>query len=98
MELKEGMALYVRLDFKIGEEMETEQDGMDTFNYLQSVAKERYLVAGILGDMEAGVFEGAMVLFEAKDMEEAKAIADADPIISRGFYRYELYKWNIMMA
>ena len=98
MKLKEGNVLYVRTDYKIGEEQETEQDGMDSFNYLQAVAKERYLVAGVFGDMELGIIDGAMVLFEAKDLEEAKKISDEDPIISRGFYRYELRKWNIMLS
>lgn len=42
--------------------------------------------------------QGAMILFEAKNMEDAKALCDSDPLMKRGLYRYELYKWNMMIA
>ena len=97
MNLKEGSVLYVRIDYKAGEKSETEQDAMDSMNYLQNIAKERYLVAGLFGDMETEKIDRAMILFEAKDLEEAKKIANNDPIIERGFYRCQLYKWNVML-
>ena len=50
MDLKEGMALYVRIDDKAGERDETEQDALDSMNYLQQIAKERFLLAGIFGE------------------------------------------------
>jgi len=98
MKLKEGSVLYVRLDYKIEGKQESEQDGMDCYMYLQNIAKERYLVAGMFGDMELMQMDGAMMIFEAKDMEEAKEITNNDPIISRGFYCYELYKWNVSLV
>ena len=97
MHLKEGSTLYVRIDYKDGAPMETEQDCQDAMNYLQRIAKERYLLAGLFGDMELGTMDGAMLLFEAKDLNEAQKIAHDDPIIQRGFYRCELYKWNLML-
>ena len=54
-------------------------------------------MAGVFGDMDIGIIGGAMVLFEAKDLEEAEKIANSDLIIERGFYRYEIYKWNLMV-
>ena len=96
MNLKEGSMLYVRIDYKAGEKDETEQDAMDSMDYLQNIAKERYLVAGLFGDMEIEKIDGAMILFEAKDLEEAQKIANNDPIIVRGFYKCQLYKWNVM--
>ena len=98
MGLKEGTTLYVRADYKIEGKDETEQEAMECFEYLQNLSKERYLVTGLFGDMEMGCVDGAMVIFEAKDMEEAKRISDADPIISGGFYRYELRQWNVMLT
>ena len=97
MNLKEGSTLYVRIDYKAGEKDETYQDAEDSMDYLQGIASERYLLAGVFGDMELGTMDGAMILFEAKDFEEAQAVAHNDPLIKKGFYRCELYKWNLML-
>lgn len=97
MKLKEGSVLYVRTDYKIGDKMENEKDGQDTMEYLQGVAQERYLLAGVFGNMETEEIGGAMIIFEAQDLAEAQKICDNDPIIKRGFYRYELNQWNVMI-
>lgn len=96
MKLKEGSTLYVRIDYKVGEKQETEQDGQDCMEYLQNIAKERYLIAGLIGNMEMECVDGAMILFEAKDFKEAQEIANNDPIIQKGFYRCEVHQWNVM--
>lgn len=97
MEFKEGSVLYVRIDYKVGEEEVSEQEAQDSADYLQGIAEERYLTAGVFGNMELMEVDGAMVLYEAKDLEEAKRIADNDPIIKGGLYRYELHIWNVMI-
>ena len=97
MNLKEGSVLYARIDYKIGDRQETEQDAMDYMEYLQKIAAERYLAAGVFGNMELGTMDGAMVLFEAKDLAEAQKIANDDPIIQRGYYRCDVYQWNVML-
>ena len=97
MNLKEGSVLYARIDHKIGSKEETEQDAIDSMEYLQKIAKERYLAAGVFGNMELGTMDGAMVLFEAADLQEAQKIATDDPIIQRGYYRCEVYQWNVML-
>ena len=97
MNLKEGSVLYARIDYKIGDRQETEQDAMDSMEYLQKIAAERYLAAGVFGNMELGTMDGAMVLFEAKDLAEAQKIANDDPIIQRGYYRCDVYQWNVML-
>ncbi len=89
--------LYARIDYKIGDRQETEQDAMDSMEYLQKIAAERYLAAGVFGNMELGTMDGAMVLFEAKDLAEAQKIANDDPIIQRGYYRCDVYQWNVML-
>ena len=97
MSLKEGSVLFARIDYKIGDSQETEQDAIDSMEYLQKIARERYLAAGVFGNMELGTMDGAMVLFEAKDLEEAQKIVNDDPIIQRGYYRCDVYQWNVML-
>ena len=97
MNFAEGDVLYVRIDYKTGSEQETEQDGMDSMEYLQRLAGERFLAAGVFGNMETEEIDGAMVLFSAKSLEEAIRIANEDPIIQRGFYRCEVRPWNLML-
>lgn len=97
MKLTEGSVLYVRIDYKAEKKEATNQDAQDSMDYLQSIAKERYLLAGVFGDLEFEDINGAMILFEAKDLEEAQKIAHRDPIIERGFYRCEIYRWNLML-
>jgi uncharacterized protein YciI len=70
---------------------------MDSMEYLQKIAAERYLAAGVFGNMELGTMDGAMVLFEAKNLAEAQKIANDDPIIQRGYYRCDVYQWNVML-
>ena len=97
MSLKEGSVLFARIDYKIGDKQETEQDAIDSIEYLQKIARERYLAAGVFGNMELGTMDGAMVLFEAADLQEAQKIANDDPIIQRGYYRCDVYQWNVML-
>lgn len=97
MKLKEGSILYARIDYKTGDKEETHQDALDSMEYLQNIARERYLLAGVFGNMELEEMDGAMMLYEAKDLAEAQAIAQNDPIIARGFYRFEVYQWNLMI-
>ena len=89
--------LFARIDYKIGDKQETEQDAIDSMEYLQKIARERYLAAGVFGNMELGTMDGAMVLFEAADLQEAQKIANDDPIIQRGYYRCDVYQWNVML-
>lgn len=97
MTLAEGSVLYVRIDSKAGTMQESEQDAMDSMAYLEKIARERYLVAGVFGDMETEAIDGAMILYEAKDLQEARQIANDDPISQRGFYRCQVYRWNVML-
>ena len=97
MKLKEGSVLFVRIDYAVEGKEVAHQDIMDSMAYLQGLAAQRYLLAGVLGDMETNAIDGGMALYEAKDLEEAKKLAREDPLISRGFYRAEVQKWNLMI-
>ncbi|RAK11235.1 YCII-related domain-containing protein [Halanaerobium saccharolyticum] len=57
---------------------------------MEKVAEERCFVGGGFVDELGG-----MIIFEAKDLEEAKKIADNDPLMKRNLYTYELFEWEV---
>ena len=89
MSLTKGSRLYVRIDYWIGEKEFSNQDLQDHLLYAEKVAGERYFVGG--GFSNTG---GGMILLKADNLEEAQRIAQNDPIIEKGFFRYELYEWE----
>lgn len=40
---------------------------------------------------------GGMMVFEAKSMDEAKAIVALDPLVQNGCVNYKLYEWRIVV-
>lgn len=58
--------------------------------YVRSVARERLLLGGGFSNAAGG-----MILFEAVDLDEAQEIVRSDPIIERGFYRCDLFVWEL---
>jgi uncharacterized protein len=52
--------------------------------------------AGPLCDVETATWKGrGLIVVRAADMEEAKAIAEADPMHSSGVRRYEIVPWLV---
>jgi len=96
--MKEGKKLFVRTDFKTDEAEVNEQIAMDSAAYLKQLSEERYLKAGVFGDLSTEEINGAMVIFEAENLAEAQAISDADPVFQSGLYRYELQQWHVLIA
>lgn len=90
--MKKGDKLFVRIDYKNPDLNYTPVDFEDHVKYLQAIAEERYFVGGGFNNTRGG-----MVIFEAKDMKEAKTITEKDPLIARNFYRYELYEWELFI-
>lgn len=41
---------------------------------------------------------GGMIVFAAKDLEEAQAVADNDPLMQRKLYTYELRQWELAIV
>ncbi len=87
-----GDKLYVRMDYRVEGKVTTPQDYQDHLTYLKGVAEERYFMGGGFSNAKGG-----MILFKAKDMEEAQKIAQKDPIIERGLYRVEIYEWELLI-
>lgn len=90
--MKKGDKLFVRIDYKNNELETTSKDFQDHVDYLKGIAAERYFIGGGFANTKGG-----MIIFKAKDLQEAKIIAEKDPIIERGLYRVELYEWNLLI-
>ncbi len=90
MVIKKGSLLYVRIDYKIEEKELTQQDFQDHLDYVINTAKERYLLGGGFSNTDGG-----MIIFEAKNLDEAKEIANNDPIIQRGIYACDVFSWRL---
>lgn len=91
--MKKGDKLFVRIDYKIGDIKPTERDFNAHIEYLTKVADKRYFSGGGFSNAPGG-----MIMFKAKNLEEAKEICDNDPIIKRNFYRYELFEWDLVIV
>ncbi|PAB57411.1 YciI family protein [Anaeromicrobium sediminis] len=91
--MKKGDRLFARIDYRIKGNEFGPKDFDDHTEYLEGVSRERYFAGGGFAAKDGG-----MILFKAKDIEEAKAICDKDPIIDRKLYKYELYEWNLVIV
>jgi len=87
-----GEKLFVRIDRKAGEMAMTDQDFQDHLVYVEKLAGERYLLGGGFSNTDGG-----MLLFKAKNIEEAQEFSNSDPIIERGFYRCEVFEWKLVV-
>ena len=90
--MKIGNVLYVRKDYKVDGAKVTKLDFEDHLRYLEGIAKERFFMGG--GFIKK---PGGMIIFEAKDIAEAKKISNGDPLILRNLYRYELIEWEMVV-
>ena len=95
MHIKKGGKLYIRIDEKVAGKDRNYQDLQDHLSYVKSIASERYLIGGVFSN-STDAKEGAC-LFEAENLQEAQEIVQNDPIIARGFYRYNLFEWNLLV-
>lgn len=64
--MKKESMLFVRTDYKIGEDEVTDQVAMDSAQYLKQLSEERYLTAGVFGDMSTEIIDGAMVILKRR--------------------------------
>lgn len=92
MSMKKGSRLYVRIDHRVEEKNLTDQDFQDHMAYVENVARERYFIGGGFSNADGG-----MTLYKAENFEEAQKIAQNDPLIERGLYRYELFAWDLVV-
>jgi len=88
--MKKGSKLYVRIDSRNEGKDTTNKDFEEHMTFVNNLAKERYLVGGGFSCVDGG-----MILLEAKSIEEAREILRKDPVIEKGFYKFELYEWDL---
>ena len=91
--MKTGDKYFVRIDYRVNGKERTQEDLESHLEYIKKIAKGRYFIAGGFTG-----FTGGMIIFTASDFEEANSIMQKDPIIERGFYRYDLFEWNLLMV
>lgn len=82
--------LYVRIDEKIRNKPLSNEEFEQHIKYLKNISEERYFMGGGFKKESGG-----MILFSAKNMDEAHSIAENDPIILNGAYRYDLKEWEV---
>lgn len=90
--MKKGDKLFVRIDSKVEGNTSTPSDFDDHITYLSRVASERYFIGGGFSNAVGG-----MIIFEAKDLAEAKEVAGQDPLIERNLYRCDLFEWDLVI-
>ncbi|WP_242866810.1 YciI family protein [Abyssisolibacter fermentans] len=84
--------MYVRIDHKVEGAQVNRQDFLDHIKYLQGVSKERFFMGGGFKKKAGG-----MIVFAASDLDEAIKISEADPLISRNLYTYEIVEWEMII-
>lgn len=68
----------------------------DHLAYIKQLESDGALMfAGPVSDVEGGVVEAGMIVLRAGSMAEARALADGDPMHSRGHRAYEIRRWLI---
>lgn len=90
--MKKGDILYVRTEQAVEGVQLSKEDFMEHIQYLEEVAKERYLVAGGFKNSSTG-----MIIFSAKNIEEAKKISDADPFVKRKLFTCDIKEWEVAL-
>ena len=90
--MKINNVYFVRTDYKIEGKKVTSDDFNDHIKYLKKVAEQTEFYGGGFKNSAGG-----MIIFAAKDIKEAKEIAEGDPLIKRGLYNYELVEWEIVL-
>ncbi|WP_432666389.1 YciI family protein [Wukongibacter baidiensis] len=91
--MKKGDKLFIRIDHRIEENEFGSKDYDDHIEYLQGIASERFFLGGGFVNQTGG-----MIIYKAKNIEEAHLIAKKDPLILRNLYSYELVEWNLVIV
>ncbi|MTI65489.1 MAG: hypothetical protein FH753_02700 [Firmicutes bacterium] len=85
--------LFIRMDKRIEKNKFGANDFDDHIKYLKNIATKRYFMGGGFTNKIGG-----MIIYEAKNLKEAKEIADNDPLIKRDLYTYELIEWDLVIT
>jgi len=90
--VKNGDRLFVRIDYRNNNKDFGNNDFDDHIGYLTKISAERFFIGGGFENKKGG-----MIIFKARNLNEAKKIAENDPLIKRELYTYEIYEWNLVL-
>lgn len=91
--MNKGEKLFVRIDYRIEENDFSSSDFKDHIEYVTEISFGRKFIGGGFANTKGG-----MIIFEARDLDEAKEICDNDPLIIKDLYRYELRQWDLVIV
>lgn len=91
--MKKQEIWFVRIDKKDDNKDLTEEVYQNHLNYLSQIAPDIQLIGGGFENTPGG-----MILFQSENINEAKKICEADPLILTKAYKYELYKWKLKIV
>ena len=93
MAIQKEIKYYVRIDKKTKETEVSKDNYKEHLEYLEKIAAERIFLGGGFTNTNGG-----MMIFEAKNLEEANSIAENDPLFKSGVYNYGIFEWEIIIA
>lgn len=91
--MKKDEKYFVRVDKQVVGTKCSNEVFTEHINYLEKISQSRSFYGGGFAN-----YPGGMIIFNATNLEEAKEIADNDPIISNGVYTYDIYEWDLIIA
>lgn len=91
--MNKGESLFVRIDYRLEGNDFSSRDFNDHIEYLTEISIGRKFIGGGFANSKGG-----MIIFEAKDIDEAKEICDNDPLIIKNLYGYELRQWDLVIV
>ena len=95
--MKKSNKLYLRIDYGVEGKDLDDQGFQEHLTWAKKLANERYFIGG--GMVNTKEEKDGMIgcLFEAENRGEAEIIIKNDPLIENGYYRYELYEWDMVI-
>ncbi|MFA5161418.1 MAG: YciI family protein [Elusimicrobiales bacterium] len=91
--MKAGDRYFVRIDRKTGGHKVDAKTLSAHMEHIRKFAAQAELYGGGF----AGI-PGGMLIFRADSFAAAVSFCKNDPVISGGFYRYELLEWELLVA
>jgi len=91
--MEKGEKYFVRVDMQVVGTKCSNEVFTEHINYLEKISQNRNFYGGGFTN-----YPGGMIIFTATNLEEAKEVADNDPIICNGFYTYDIYGWDLIIT
>lgn len=90
--MKVGDKLFIRIDYPIKGTSTSSKDYEDHMDFMRHLMRERKVIGGGFKNENGG-----MIIFECKNLDEAKKIVSRDPLIHRNLYSCTVHEWEILI-